>query len=599
MRLELQASSLLGVPLLRMRCHIDLEDQEADWILDRHTWRYNEGVYGLRYFAQRWGCERGGWDVSLDSPGFSTADAMRVNGRRVELGQGQPRNYGGPSIDFVYGESICFALWRDESQPDAYIRATVQRGDTPECLAVTDQIWQQRSQSLSSPWLNLLVRIGPINRIDALNYWTRIYDYFGSRFRKAAGVPMPEPVPSLFLESWNYGSGRFLKHQMAQLDEIASRGITRLMLHTLPHPHFERTCCALYDYTILETEGGMKQLRLLTDEAKKRGMEVWGWSSGHLQVDAPLLKENPDWIVRDESGRVFDGGYPRELAALDFAHPGVQQWYINSLRDLYVKGGIAGFWIDSLMNLHAYGINAKRSTGIGGPGPHLAGLLSCLRTLEREGLQFVTEGIGVIGLSAGNIGRGFLERTAATGNIDIDALGGGAELRYRTSLWWRGEVNKAGDGLDSDKYFEALAHAAPLVLWDDTTDGDDPSAPWLETPVLEPVKFPGYADMNRAYAAVLPFMKVRELLGDGSVLWHPESAASDDLSSDHTRGPEGVTGDRVLFQTHDGTVQLGQAYAGWQIIVVYGDAHATQVNQAGTVSVTRCSILRITPPSRP
>ena len=248
-----------------------------------------------------------------------------------------------------------------------------------------------------------------------MNIWTHLWDHYGNQLRESAGIPEPEIVQSLYVESWNLGSGRFFEHQLAQLDEIASRGIKRLVLHTLPHPHYRRNCCAHYDYTILDSEGGMAALRAFTDAARQRDIEVYGWAGGSLSVRSPLIKENPHWTIQEPSGRRFDGGYPGTLVALDFAHPEVQNWYIDRMKTLLHEGGIAGMWMDSWMNLHAFGVDQKRPLEYGGPGPHLDGLIQVMKTLSDEGMRFITEGVSPLGLSAGNLGRGFVEGTAATG----------------------------------------------------------------------------------------------------------------------------------------------------------------------------------------
>jgi hypothetical protein len=389
-------------------------------------------------------------------------------------------------------------------------------------------------------------------------------------------------VPTVILESWSLKSGRWFEHQTAQLDELAQRGVKRLVMHTLPHPHHRRNNCAHFDYSIADYEGGMPALRAFTDAAQERGIEVYGWGCGSLFAKADLIKQHPDWTIQNADGRRFHGGYPGTLFAVDFGNHEFQDWYVDQLSALHTEGGIAGMWLDSWMNLHAFGIDQQRQASYGGPGPHLDGLLTCLRRLSDRGMRFITDGVSPFGLSAGNLSRDFTKEAAQTGNIDFNALVQGwsgdvafgqTDLLYRTALWWRGHHRAGGAGLSTEDYFGGLANKGPIALYDRTTD-HPPSK--LGKVDLAPLAFENYAEMNQAYLRVLPYMQQRELI-PGAVLWHG-----------HNNGNRTI----VIFTKSDQEIALGSYFAQQTPTVVMGEAGA-RVADNGNISVQKHSIVML------
>ena len=100
---------------------------------------------------------------------------MRVNGNFIRLGQGQPRVFGGPSLDYCYGPQGFFALWRDEAEPGAYVRGYNKNPDQ-SFLSINDQIIAARSQEIRTPWLHLVADQQALNRRQAMNMWTHLWD---------------------------------------------------------------------------------------------------------------------------------------------------------------------------------------------------------------------------------------------------------------------------------------------------------------------------------------------------------------------------------------------------------------------------------------
>lgn len=599
LRIEFRADTWMGLPRLRTRILFESDGPPADAIVERWTWEPDGTTEGATYFAPRWGVEFGGWRWTLRRNGFfSTRDAMRVAGRPSELGSVQPRAFGGPAMDFIYSRQTALCLFREDP---ANVRGYVEKRRGETLLHVVDQCLGSRRRRLESPWLSIVVFQArrPLDREAALDLWARLWDAYADGLARRAGVPRPAPLPAIYCESWNLGSRRFFAHQAKFLRAFAETGARRLLLHTLPHPHKGNNCCGIYDFTILESEGGMAALRHYTDAAHRLGLEVFAWVGGALHRASPRLRQHPDWFVRDAAGALFGGGYG-ELAALDFGHPEVRAFYLRQLRALLHEGGVDGFWIDSLLNLHGYGVNRRRATRYGGPGPHERELLACWAELARAGAKFLMEGVSPLGTAAGGISFVPLRESALTGNLLFGALGGGAELLYRTNLWLRGREQAGGRGIGADLYFRALANAAPLALYYDTSDHAHrlSSARHLDLP--EPVAIPGYRALNDLYGQALPLMRVRQILArDRGVLWHPENAAPDDLSSGETAlCPARAPGPRVLFSYRKGPLELPGE--GWNGAIVTDLATGRQAPvRDGRIAAAAQAVYRIERPGRP
>lgn len=582
--IEFRSGRQRGLPCLRIRTGVRLTGAAADWLQEEWSWAPGGRTAGATYFAQRWGSENGGWEHSLDrNATFSTRDAMTVNGRSVNLGSLQPRGGGGPSLDYIYKPQGALALYRDRI---GTTRGLAEKRPGETTLRVVDQTWGPRGPVQTSAWLTAVVYRAPrgraLTRERAHDLWTRLWGDHTAALAARTGIARIPPRPGIFCESWNMGSGRFFEHQAKFLDAIAATGAKRVFLHTLPHPHKGNNCCGLYDLSILESEGGLPALRRYTDAAHVRGLEVIGWASWHVHNESPLLKRHPDWAVRDRRGHVFGGGYAM-LAALDFGHPAVRRFYLDGMLALRRAGGLDALWLDSVLNGFFYPVNFARAAVHGGPGPQIAGLIEVLAALSMAGLKIVTESATPFGLSCGNIGfQGDVHETALTGNLLFRALGCGELGLYRTNLWARGKEQVAGKGIAPMTYFRALAHAAPIALYYDTSDHPHCLSPDARLPLTPPPAIPDLPALNEAYNRVEPLMDVREVLpDDAGVLWHPLVAAPADLTRALTLDPARAPGPRVLFSFQQRPVALPGA--GWEGLAARSLLNKTETRLQGPV----------------
>jgi len=572
LKLVFASDRYLGLPRLRVRAELETSSP-VDFLLERYSLELDGTTEGATFFAQRWGTENGGWQSSLDEEAFfSTEDAMFVNGKPHSLGQLQPRLAGGVAMEYFWKADGAVAAWREEGGLTKSV-STKPKGSGR--LEIIEKHFAGRGQVQTSPWLNIVVydgrKHGELDESSAHDLWARLWDAFADGLNRRLGIDRPDPVPSLFFESWNLGSGRFFEHQAAQLDYIETTGVRRVMLHTLPHPHLGHNCCALHGLEILESEGGMEALAGYVKDAKSRGLEVYGWATammlkegyanrkareaGELEKGS-LVTANPDWFCRDRDGNLFGSGY-QELATYDLTHPDARAYFVDWMKRFHQEAGLDGMWADSFINAWATPLDYSD----GGANPVWPGSLKALAESNAGGMKFVTEGVSPIATSAGNLGMWEDLEGKTTNNIG-QHMNVGAHGLYRTTMWVRGKGQEAGKTVTPAFYFQSLANKAPLALMYHSSDVPFNKVGTLR---LKPVAIEGYADMNRAYLEVLDLMGVRQLLLEQeAVLWHPAEAATTDLSSgDWVKDPSEVKGPRVLFTFTEREIELpGNGWAG-------------------------------------
>lgn len=94
-------------------------------------------------------------------------------------------------------------------------------------------------------------------------------------------------------------------------------------------------------------------MKTICDAIRTSGMEAAGYISPYIaEIESNLLKEHPDWFVRDEEGKPFNEiGRNRHWYMLDGSNPEAQNYLRNIARVMHDEWGIRYFKLDFL----AYG----------------------------------------------------------------------------------------------------------------------------------------------------------------------------------------------------------------------------------------------------
>lgn len=101
-------------------------------------------------------------------------------------------------------------------------------------------------------------------------------------------------------------------------------------------------------YTQDENRQGSDSLRLLIEEAHKRGIEVhpWIWTlcAGYYGEQGPLLRSHPEWAARDKAGRTVTDG--NGLLWLSPSVPEARTAIRNVIREITARYDIDGIHLD-------------------------------------------------------------------------------------------------------------------------------------------------------------------------------------------------------------------------------------------------------------
>ena len=131
------------------------------------------------------------------------------------------------------------------------------------------------------------------------------------------------------------------------MDTLAYAGMNAVFLETYYHSY------TIYPSSVAEQRPeftGRDVLREFIDAASLRNIEVHAWvevfyagNPKHLDDEGPVLKNNPDWIVRAADGTTeFEDG----MLFINPALPAVRSYLIDMMREIVTRYDIDGLHLD-------------------------------------------------------------------------------------------------------------------------------------------------------------------------------------------------------------------------------------------------------------
>jgi uncharacterized lipoprotein YddW (UPF0748 family) len=149
------------------------------------------------------------------------------------------------------------------------------------------------------------------------------------------------------------------KADLAQLfDRMAEAGINTVFFETLNASY------PIYPSHIAPEQNpltrGWDPLQAAVELAHERGMELhaWAWvfaaaNQGHNQILnqpknylGPVLSRNPDWVLKDQNGQVFNKTPGFKKAFYDPANPGVREYLLALLEEIATRYEVDGIQLD-------------------------------------------------------------------------------------------------------------------------------------------------------------------------------------------------------------------------------------------------------------
>ena len=542
------------------------------WILDSGTWEVGADPEGVTLFSQHMAAIGGPLEqtISRQGKGYTSAETFEKgssnsadvfhdyandpNDEYILPIQAQLRGAGGALIDTQFkddGILFCFYL-----QP-GYYRTLVEWRTENAGIGHIDHHYFAKTQQHTTPAKFIFAaRAAGLTRTGALNRWTDVNAFVSDAWREQTGITRVDPVPGFGLDSYG-GAGEHIGYPPADLFErwearlpwlqengfqtLFVAGFTNHAGHELP---FVANMCNPYDYHVHLRYGGPERFRQFCDAAHERGIKIVTWIGAPSQ-NSPIIKKNPEWIIRYDNGAPWDGNYGTLTAGA--LRRGFSDWLLDELRHLKDLG-LDTVFFDSYHNLWALPIDYSQPDLM----PNFPDLIAFQADCEQIGLQTWVESFSPLGLTR----AGFWPQYGETPELNIGTHYGASTDNTRFNDFTNGNLSPA-------IYFCMMANKAPLSLGVMELD-NLPFEGSVEAHIPAEI-----GPMNRAYNTLLPAMEIRTLHEDSSVEWlNPE------------------TGERALYGVR-GSVTVPQ---GFRAEPVFG---TDQALKAGTHSVSESVAYRL------
>ena len=264
-------------------------------------------------------------------------------------------------------------------------------------------------------------------------------------------------------------------------------------------------------YRMAEFWGGWKAWEHYYQAGKAAGLEIGLWVGGHLSVNAPILREHPEYICRHANTRPHAGGYCFNLCS-GLNWNAACDWMLEQFAE-WKRHGLDYVWFDSIGNIGLMGVDykARMQANAAGIGRFVGGL-------NRMGIR----AIGVEGISPMGVGRAGMSDNMTENKRAIDAVAGQNDWS-----WWVGHEDmlvgtafgvlphpSRGARELREQSFRAMANRSILMF------GDHGEADAF------PANVERMATTNRMYSQLEPLMQKRRLLpGRQGVEWRGQGGA--------------------------------------------------------------------------
>jgi hypothetical protein len=287
-------------------------------IVETSSWEPGGTTLGLTY-------QDGyrGWHAP---PGW--LDAHEVPETNPKL---SPSLLQGTGFQFIHGEKL--SLLHFHRNPGDRLR-NASRGDALEF-----------STSFDGP-TSLARFIFTATGESRINLWTRAYEVASADLRKSFGLP--EPAREVVCLWPPFGRKGFREMAAECADGTAGNGFTAAAIDVIWDNlefHGGKKNMNVWDYSICEGYGGEAGLQALVEECRKRGIGVIAWTpAGHLNPQAPIWKEHPDWRLRNRRGEVFENPSGLWHGDLD---TGFYRYFLERITGAIRSTGLGGLVLDT------------------------------------------------------------------------------------------------------------------------------------------------------------------------------------------------------------------------------------------------------------
>lgn len=180
------------------------------------------------------------------------------------------------------------------------------------------------------------------------------------------------------------------------------------------------SCCCVQEYKPSDMYGGDEMAKRFYDLGHEQGLDIGIWVGNHLSTKAPILKEHPEWILKDRNFANPAGGYDDLIIAVLDWNSDVRNWILEDLLNWKESFGLDFIFFDSLGNMGLKTRNFTRAD----LADNFEGLTRFAAELTQAGIEIICEGRSFLGAPHFGISN--------DGNMESD----NDPLRGQNSLSW-------------------------------------------------------------------------------------------------------------------------------------------------------------------
>ena len=349
-------------------------------ITPRYRWAIGGTTEG--HFAFRLACyssPRGYWEGKFDR------NRLVRSGRWSFLTSGQPfellgAKQGSLLTYFETPENITGELIRHPKNDWVYINNRINVG--------------RRRGRIETPIQWHLFSKQPLTH----NLWLEAYKHVKDAYCRRYDIEPTHPVPTAMMRIDTIGDSVYWGRN-AEIKPVGYEEFGKALIPLAAERGFRRVdighvASVEVNPASQKARGGLPALKRLTDLAHRLGVEAYHYVRIAIyNKNLPLLKEHPEWIVRNKDGSIYCGSFPG-MAALSMKGG----WYDYALgfnRRIRRETGLDGVWFDTInFGFDPFDYKEAESSSMAPYG------IRYLRDFRKLGFGFWVEGINPFGLDS-------------------------------------------------------------------------------------------------------------------------------------------------------------------------------------------------------
>lgn len=486
-----------------MHLEMDCPGHPINWLLEAATWEIGGAAAGatlIQRDVSTIGLEQ---SVTADSA-FSTIEKFFTTtaggwGGSYPMDM-LPRCAGASPLDFQVKDGTALCLFTERP---SLSRARLEKSADENVIHYLDRAFFPLTSTARTPERKLLIyqRPQPLARHEWRNLWLDCFTEVRERILRNYGFTPEIPHPHVHVHLWDPDlkrlGARWHDDLIAALPTFARLGYKGFFTHgvwesvTSDPVEREGNICCPYAFRFAEAFGGNAGMKRLADAAHTLGLEVSQWFGFQFARYAPLWKEHPEWLLREQHGDPWDGQY--EILWCGRMRSPFRDTLRQQIKAVKDATGIDSIFFDSYQNLGVTCVDWQ----VPDQAPQADEIWELQAELQRYGFKFRCEVVTIFGVSQVQLFGFETDRfrrrlwSETVRNDDAFVL-----LDCSPAFFCEGSPFTA-DRIDPATYFWLAAHRALPCL-----DAD----PWHGKPAPGGALAEGYARVNHFYNAVLPAM---------------------------------------------------------------------------------------------